>query len=140
MDPVKRQALLDKLDALKAASLSKAACAAWAQTYEPALPLATLLTIYERSSWAVMESNDWAGFKALVAWAGPPERSSYKQAPVAFPRALDSWVLSKLSELTGISHHEIGFALLCNHYKASNFNFINNLSNDGEGVDKQSEI
>lgn len=99
------------------------------------IPLSTVLTLFERSSWETMQANNWAGFKALVKTFGPVEIPSYPKQN--FPFIFCNWEISKIAELVGTSVHEVGLTFLYLKYPS----LANEVIKEAEGgIDKQSDI
>jgi hypothetical protein len=95
------------------------------------IPLATILTIFERADWETMQANNWAGFKVLVKTFGPVAIPSYPKQN--FPFIFCNWEISKIAEILQTSVHEVGLTLLYNKYPHLKYEASNK---PNEGVDK----
>jgi len=120
-------AIAEKLAALKAKQ------AFLNELQKEPIPLAVILTLFERSSWQTMQADNWAGFKALVKTFGPVEIPSYPKQN--FPFIFCNWEISKIAEIVGTSVHEVGLTMLYNKYPSLASQVIKEAEG---GVDKQS--
>lgn len=101
-------AIAEKLAALKAKQ------AFLNELQKEPIPLAVILTLFERADWQTMQANNWAGFKALVKTFGPVKIPTYPKQN--FPFIFCNWEISKIAEIVGTSVHEVGLTLLYNKY------------------------